>query len=215
MKFFKSTKQHAEYWKNRKIDWLSHYASTWTHPHRQMIIDKLKSFKWISIIEVGCACGPNLMRIISQFPRADVGGVDVNEDAIEAAKGIFTDALKGTGRSAWFKVNRGDNMMISDNATDVVLSDMTLIYVGPREIKKYLLEMKRVARNQIMLMEFHHKNPFKRFLLKWKSGYNAYDYKKLLSECGFFNIQVEKLPPEMWDNHDPQKTYAYLITAQK
>lgn len=215
MNLFKTTKQHAEYWKDRKINWIQHYASTWTHPHRQFIIDKLRKLKWISIIEVGCACGPNLMRILSHFPRADVGGVDINADAIKTAEGIFGNALKGTGRSAWFKVNKGDNIMISDNATDVVLSDMSLIYVGPSEIKNYLLEMKRVARNHIMLMEFHHKSFWKRLLLKWKSGYNAYDYVKLLRECGFFNIQVDKLPAELWDNHDPQKTYAYLITAQK
>lgn len=215
MQFFKTTKQHSDYWKNRKIDWIKHYAATWTHPHRQFIIDKLRTFPWVSIIEVGCACGPNLMRILSHFPRADVGGIDINEDAIKTAEDIFGNALKGTGRSAWFKVNSGDNIMISDNATDIVLSDMSLIYVGPTQIKKYLLEMKRITRNRIMLMEFHHKNPIKRWLLKWRSGYNAYDYRTLLKKCGFFNIQVEKLPPEMWDNHDPQKTYAYLITAQK
>lgn len=215
MNLFKSTKQHSDYWKNRKIDWIKHYAATWTHPHRQFIIDKLKTFRWISIIEVGCACAPNLMKIISQFPRADVGGIDINEDAIKTAEGIFREAFKGTMRGAWFKVGRGDNIMISDNATDIALSDMTLIYVGPGEIKKYLLEMKRITRNRIMLMEFHHKNPLKRLLLKWRSGYNSYNYKKLLDDCGFFNIQVEKLPPELWDNHEPQKTFAYLITAQK
>lgn len=215
MNFLKTTTQHANYWKDRKIDWLQHYAATWTHPHRQMIIDKLKTFPWISIIEMGCACGPNLMRIISQFPRADVGGIDINADAIKAAEGIFNEALKNTGRRAWFKVGKGDNIMMSDGSTDIVLSDMALIYVGPSDIKKYLREMKRITRNRIILMEFHHESPFKRLQLKWKSGYNAYDYKKLLAECGFLNIKVEKLPPELWDNHDPQKTYAYLITAQK
>ena len=215
MNIFKTTKNHTKYWKDRKINWIDHYAKTWDHPHRQFIIDKLKTFKWVSIIEIGCACGPNLMRIVSQFPRADVGGVDINEDAVKTAREIFADIFKGTLRGAWFKTNSGDDIMISDNSTDIVLSDMALIYVGPTQIKKYLLEMKRVTRNRIMLMEFHHRNPLKRFWLRFKSGYNCYNYKKLLSDCGFFNIQIEKLPPELWDNHNPQKDFAYLITAQK
>jgi ubiquinone/menaquinone biosynthesis C-methylase UbiE len=214
MKFFKTTQQHSQYWKDRKINWLEHYAVTWNHPHRQFIIDKLKTFKWISVIEIGCACGPNLMNIVSKFPRADVGGIDISEDAIKTARDIFADLYKGTLRSAWFKVGSGENVMISDSATDVCLTDMALIYVSRKDIKKYLLEMKRISRNRVMMLEFHHTNPFKRFWLKWTSGYNAHNYKKLLEECGFGGIEIEKLPPELWDNHEPQKTFAYLITAK-
>ena len=211
----KTTKDHISYWKNRKINWNDHYTATWDHPHRQFIIDKLKTWKWISVIEVGCASGPNLVKIVKEFPRADVGGVDVNEDAINTARSVFAEIFKNTLRGAWFKVNSADNMVISDGSTDIVLSDMALIYVDRKDIKKTLLEMKRVTRNRIMLMEFHHKSWLKRLALKLKSGYNSYNYKKLLEELGFHNITIDKLPPEMWDGHEPQKTYAYLITAQK
>jgi ubiquinone/menaquinone biosynthesis C-methylase UbiE len=215
LNLLKTTKNHTDYWANRKINWVDHYAKTWDHPHRQFMIDKLKTMRWVSVIEVGCACGPNLMRIVSQFPRADVGGVDINADAINTAREWFDQIFKGTLRRSWFKVNSGDDIMISDDSTDIILTDMTLIYVGPRKIKKYLAEMKRVTRNHIMLMEFHSRNPLKRLWLKLKSGYNSYDYRKLLEEQGFYNIQVDKLPPELWDNHNPQKDFAYLITAQK
>ena len=215
MNLLKTTKAHSKYWKNRKINWNDHYTATWNHPHRQVIIDKLKTWNWVSLIEVGCASGPNLIKIVSEFPRADVGGVDINEDAIETASKTFTELFKKTLRRAWFKVNSGDNIMISDDATDIVLSDMALIYVGKREIKNYLLEMKRVTRNRIMLMEFHHKSPLKRLVQKFKSGYNVYDYKKLLKSLGFRDITIDKLPPELWDNHEPQKTFGYLITARK
>jgi len=215
LNFLKTTDTHKDYWKNRKINWIDHYAKTWDHPHRQFIIDKLKTMRWISVIEVGCACGPNLARIASHFPRADIGGIDINPDAIATARAWFQDIFKGTLRRSWFKVNSGDDIMISDGSTDVILSDMTLIYVGPDQIKKYLSEMKRVTRNYIMLMEFHSRNPLKRLWLKWKSGYNCYNYKELLEGLGFYNISVDKLPPNLWDNHEPQKTFAYLITAQK
>jgi ubiquinone/menaquinone biosynthesis C-methylase UbiE len=189
-----------------------------------MIINKLRQFSWVSILEVGCASGPNLINIFRYFPHADVAGVDINEDAIETARKQFKEITKNWNQDyghvrvrqePWFKVNSGENIMISDGATDTILSDMTLIYVGRKDIRKYLGEMKRVTRNRIMLMEFHHKSWLKRLVFKLKTGYNAYNYKKLLEEMGFYNIQVEKLPPELWDNHEPQKTFAYLITAQK
>jgi ubiquinone/menaquinone biosynthesis C-methylase UbiE len=217
-----TTKQHHNYWENRKIDWDKHYTETWNHPHRQMITNKLKEWKWISILEVGCASGPNLIKIWGMFPRADVAGIDINPDAVKTAQRIF-DGLtqdwhkeyKNYRNRPWFKVNSGDNIMISDDATDIIMSDMTLIYIGSRGIKKYLKEMHRVTRGRIMLMEFHHKSWLKRFVFKLKTGYNAHNYKKLLTEVGFRNIEVVKLPPELWDNHEPQKTMAYLITAQK
>ena len=212
---FKTTKDHSKYWRERHINWNDHYTATWTHPHRQTIIDKLKTWKWVSVIEVGCASGPNLIRIIKEFPRADVGGVDINPDAVATARQVFAEIFKGSIRSAWFKVNSADNIGISDDATDIVLSDMSLIYVGRKDIKKTLLEMKRITRNRIMLMEFHNTSWWKRLVFKLKTGYNAYSYKELLDELGFHNITVEKLPPELWDNHEPQKTMAHLVTAQK
>jgi ubiquinone/menaquinone biosynthesis C-methylase UbiE len=219
-----TTKQHKDYWTDRKIDWDAHYTVTYDHPHRQAIIDKLKQWKWISILEVGCASGPNLINIFRHFPHADVAGVDVNADAIDTARkqfvGLTDDWNKYYGnvrvrQLPWFKVNSADNIMISDGACDIVMSDMTLIYVGRKDIKKYLMELRRVTRGRIMLMEFHHKNWLKRLVTKWKTGYNVHDYKKLLTEVGFHDIQVEKVTPEPWKEHEPHKSTAYLVTARK
>lgn len=217
-----TTKQHHNYWKNRKIDWNRHYTDTWNHPHREVICNKLRSWKWVSILEVGCASGPNLIKIWGQFPKADVAGVDINPDAIQTAQNIFRDLTKdwfkefGVRRVLpWFKVNSANNIMISDDATDIIMSDRTLIYVGSRDIKKYLLEMKRVTRNRIMLVEFHHKSWWKRLVCKLKTGYNAHNYKKLLEEIGFYNVEVEKLPKGLWGENDRHEDYNFIITAQK
>jgi ubiquinone/menaquinone biosynthesis C-methylase UbiE len=206
-----TTNRQLEWWKNRKIDWMKSYSETFNHPHRGFIIDKLKTLKWVSVVEMGCASAPNLIRIVNEFPRADVGGIDPNEDAIATANAIF----KTNKRAAWFKVGYGENIMMSDNSADVVLSDMTLIYVGRRKIIKYLEEMKRVSRKYVMMLEFHHRNPFVRFWMKLKTGYNVHDYVRLIDKCGFSDVQIDKLPPELWDNGEPQKTFAYLVTARK
>lgn len=205
----RTTKQHERYWKNRKINWDEHYTCTWDHPHRQMIIDKLKTFKWISIIEVGCASGPNLIRIAKEFPRADLGGVDLNPDAILTAMKIFEK------RGGWFRVGNGRDLMMSDESSDLVLSDMALIYVSRRYIKEHLKEMKRICRKGVLLFEFHHNSWWRRVVEKLRSGYNVYNYKKLLEDVGFYDVEVKKMPPELWNNHEPQKTFAHLIYAKK
>ena len=220
----KTTKQHKDYWTNRKINWNDHYTCTYDHTHRALIIDKLKQWRWVSILEVGCASGPNLINIFRHFAHADVAGIDINNDAIVTARkqfeGLTYDWNKQYGNVRmrllpWFKVNSGDNIMISDDATDVIMSDRTLIYVGRKDIKRYLSEMKRVTRNRIMLVEFHHKSWWKRLVCKLKTGYNVYNYKQLLEDVGFYDVKVEKLPTGLWGEHDRHEAFNYIITARK
>lgn len=206
-----TTNRQLKWWENRKIDWVKSYADTWKHPHRGFITEKLKKLKWISVVEVGCASAPNLIRIANEFPRADVGGIDPNPEAIATADTIF----KVNKRRGWFKVGTGENIMMSDNAADVVLTDMTLIYVGSGKIDRYLQEMKRVSRKYVMMLEFHSTSPWKRMWMKLKTGYNVHDFIKRMEKNGFADVSIDKLPPELWDNGEPQKTYAYLITARK
>ena len=115
---------------------------------------------------------------------------------------------------AYLKVNSGDDVMMSDDSTDVVLSDMCLIYVGPRKIKDYLNEMKRIGRHHVLLCEFHSDSWWNRMALRFNSGYYAYNYDKLLSKLGFYDIIKFKLREEDWPGGDPQKTFGYIITAK-
>ena len=138
-------KKHKKYWEDRKIDWNQAYMSTWDHPHRQMLVDILKKLKWGSLFEVGCACGPNLVKIVKEIPNVQVGGTDVSSDAIDLAKKTF--------QSAYLTVGSADDILMSDDSTDIVLTDMTLIYVS--QIDKAIKEIKRVARNYVLLCELH------------------------------------------------------------
>ena len=125
-----TTKQNADWWARRQIDWKSSYLDTWDHPHRSVISAILSNFSWLSLIEVGCGPAPNLINIIKKFKGRQLGGVDVNPEAIALAKKTFTDGL--------FKVCPGNDVMLSDKATDVTLTDMALIYVAPLKIDSYI-----------------------------------------------------------------------------
>lgn len=203
------TSNRKKFWAERKINWEEQYLSTWNHPHRALIISALKSFHWISLWEVGCGAGANLVRIVREFdPRESpkqLGGSDINPDAIAVA----SKALVG----ARFKVESPENILLSDSATDVVLSDACLIYIDPFKIKKAIKEMVRISRGHILLCEFHGKNLWERWLLRLRTGYNAYDYEKLLTDAGCYDIQIIKMPPQLWEGF-PWQPWGYVLLAK-
>lgn len=214
MRFFRTTKKHSEYWRNRVINWEESYTSTWNHPHRALICEVLKTIPlWKSIFEIGCGAGANLIKIFKTFEDVElvpglgkgpqVAGVDINGDAIKEAKRLFTNAN--------FKVRSGDDTRMSDSSTDVVLTDRVLIYVSPRDIDRYIEEIKRIGRKWIVLCEFHETSWFKRIKLRFVSGYFAHDYVKLLQRHGFYDIILYRIPISLW----PGDSYpSYIIKAK-
>ena len=205
MKLFNSTKQWTEWWARRKIDWKIHYMNP-NHPHRILITEILKNLKWLSLMEVGCGAGANLVRIVKFFPGRQVGGIDVNPEAIAFAQTQFTNAL--------LKVGSTENIPFSDYFCDVVLSDMCLIYVGPLKIKKHLEEIGRLARNFVIFCELHSPSVWQRFMIKWKEGQNVFNWPRLLEKNGFYDIQAYKIEKEFWPESDLQQKYGYIIVAR-
>jgi ubiquinone/menaquinone biosynthesis C-methylase UbiE len=201
----RTTKSQARYWQRRKIDWDEHYLRTWEHPHRYLITIALNTFEWRSLMEIGCGGGANLKNIIATLKGKQVGGIDINPDAIALCEKTFKGGV--------FRVGNADNLMMSDKSSDVLLADMTYIYVGPFKIGKHIKELRRVARKQIVLFEFHEKSWWKRILLYLKTGYFAHNWPKLLKKYGFYDIIVMKMPKEAWEP-GLQTKYAYLIKAK-
>lgn len=241
----KTTNQHAKYWRERQIDWNRAYTETYNHPHRQLIINQLKKWNWFSLFEIGCASGPNLLRIRQEFPKRDLGGMDINLSAIAEARRIDRQFMlilsKERGvllnkeeanlistifpnvrpnfkklSKEWFLERRdiNDGIFLSDNGVDVILTDMTLIYIGPFKIKKILREIKRVARFNIIFVEFYAKSFWQRLILWLKTGYFAYNWPKLLTKIGFYDIGLSRLTEKDWPGGNPQKDYAAIITAR-
>lgn len=200
-----STAHHKAYWQNRKIDWKTHYLDTYNHPHRLWLVEQLKTIRFSSLFEIGCGPGANLVPIGIVFPRVAIGGADVNPEAIALARETFPP-------QTLFEVGSGDNLMMSDDSTDVALSDMCLIYVSPLEIKRYLSEMKRIARRYIVLVEFYHPSFWERLKMTFAGRY-THDYPQLLENMGCSDIQVRKMPPELWPGAK-DNDFRYLIVAR-
>lgn len=205
MKLFNTTKRWVNWWEKRKIDWKEHYMNP-NHPHRILIAEILGHMNWLSLIEVGCAAGANLVQIVKKFPGRQVGGVDVNPEAIAFAETQFKGAV--------LKVCPADDLSFSDQSVDVLLTDMTMIYISPFLIDKHLTEFKRVSRNWVMFCEFHSDSLWQRLVVKWKDGYNVYNWSKLLEKNGFYDIQKYKIPKECWPESDLQQKYGYIIVAR-
>lgn len=207
MKLFRTTKDHSKYWENRKIDWQAHYMNP-DHPHRLLIAEVVRNLKWGCIIELGCGAGANLVQILnatkSRVPCI-VGGVDINPDAIALAQKTFIGGL--------FKTSPGDDVMMSDKSVDLILTDMYMIYLSPRRFKKQLKEIKRLAHNYVVLCELHSDKWQERLAVKWDSGYNMYNYKKLLQKNGFYDINMYKMPKEFWPG-GLQEKYCHIIVAR-
>lgn len=203
---FKTTKDHRQYWKTRKIDWKQSY---WTpeHPHRNRIVELLGNFDFHSVLEVGCAAGANLQRIHEVFPRADIGGIDWNADAIGTAKGLLP-------RASILQVGDATDIYLSSKGADILLSDMAFIYLDKRNFRKALKEAKRVARKGVIFCEFHHSRWVMRVFLKYAAGYFAYNFRRELEREGFYDIAMYKLTDEDWPGGEPQKTFAWIITAR-
>ena len=204
-RMFTKTRKNEKYWKNRKIDWKTAY---WTpeHPHRDLIIEGLKRFNFGSVYEIGCGAGANLYRIHQAFPHTQFGGMDINTEAIMFAKQALPLAQI-------LDVGVADNIFFSDKSIDVVLTDAAIIYIGKDKIDKVMKEISRIARNGVVLCEFHSKSRLKRLGLRWGSHFSAYDYEKLLTKYGFYDVKVKKIPKESWPIL-PWEKFGYIITAR-
>lgn len=198
-----TTKQFTKWWTERKIDWQEQYLKTWNHPHRYLITALIKEVPG-SVFEIGCGAGANLVNIVKNIPNIQVGGVDVNPEAIALAQQVLQGAM--------LKVNPGDDVMASDKCADTVLTDMTLIYVGPRKIKKYLNEIKRLGRKRVLICELHSTSFWKRLKLLLTSGHHAYDWPKTLKKHGFYDIDTYKIPKDMWP--DDNSPFRYIFVAK-
>jgi SAM-dependent methyltransferase len=203
-----TTDQWKHWWVNREIDWNQAYLSTWNHPHRQMIAAVLKTFSWFSLLEVGCGAGANMYQILKSYgeEQKQLGGIDISPSAIETAKKAFN--------GAFFKVGSVEDIMMSDNSADVVLSDMTMIYVGPNRINKAIKEIKRVARERVVFCEFHVASFIDRLKLRMSSGYHGYNYVRLLEKHGFYDVTLYKIPDEAWPGGDDKNRFRYIVVAK-
>lgn len=151
------TLEATEFWarpRDESSAWISNYQRSLQTRHRIIISRAIRECGATSVLEIGCHCGPNLLRIATDQPRVTrLLGYDVNEQAVEA------------GRRWAQSVGLGDRIQIEagtvpaatrhlpDRSFDVVLSCYTLAYIAPGDLAAMLWEMGRLAKHAMVIAE--------------------------------------------------------------
>lgn len=172
-------------WRNDAPDWVEEYVKSAQHPHRELILQALRDLSPVdSVLEIGCNAGPNLFRIQSIFPNAQLAGIDVNADAIARAKEWLPNMQ--------FEVASGTKIPFENKSFDVVLADAVLMYSNPEEFAQVLKEIDRVAKHGVVLMEWNSDKD------EIKDHHWARPYLQYLHEIGFKLVELKTLTREDW-----------------
>lgn len=175
------------------------FSDSWVNdPHRLHLADRIASFEPVrSILEVGCNSGPNLAVLSARFPDAMLHGIDINSRVVARAK-EFEKALN-MGKTPWtLMTGTADKLQrFPDRSIDIVMSDATLMYLGPRDINVALTEFARVAGKAIVLHEWH--DGQLNGGSKWWYAHWIHDYKTILESISVIEaVKVEPVPSGLW-----------------
>jgi ubiquinone/menaquinone biosynthesis C-methylase UbiE len=210
-----------EEWSTRHLheqSWIENYWKSRDHPHRHFLIEKISKYSPQTVLEIGCASGPNLYLAAKKLPKAEIRGIDINPLAVQ--KGNEWLAQEGIS-NVEIEVGRAQELNhFADRKFDVVFTDAVLIYIGPNEINHVVEEMLRIGK-VVVLNEWHIFNKMFAYLLSqyhymrsrnalFKSrsasrgfyvGHWARDYKTLFEKfVPEERICVTKLPKEVWND---------------
>jgi len=166
-------------------------------PHRKLLLDKIKELKPESILEVGCGAGSNLALIQKEFPNVKIAGLDINRFAI-------ANAVKHLG-NIQLVVGDAGNLPFEDKSFDMVITDVTLIYIPPEKIEKVKSELLRVAKRSILMVEFHREDFDKLGRIAFRHW--TRDYKKLFEGYKVETYKITDTDSFKWD------TIGYIITV--
>ena len=191
-------------WRNNGGSWVDEYISSADHPHRDLILKAIeKHFTPLdSILEVGCNAGPNLLRIVSVHPNADIAGIDVSEPAITKAKEILPEGE--------FKVASGTHIPFSKDYFEVGLADAVLMYADPHTMHRIAREFQRVLNKGLILVEWYDES--KEGVIK--DHHWARDYGLFMQDYGFTCVEEKQLTETDWP-HKTWHTHGRLFVFKK
>lgn len=189
------TKTDELYWRFRHFfnkRWAEKYISeeSLKNHQSQFLIEKISAYApFKSVLEIGCASGPNLYALSGRFPDAQFFGVDISKKAVEVGNAWMND--HGVKNVKLFTGKADKLERFPDKSIDIVLSVATLIYIGPDKIDRVIKEMIRVARKAIILIEWNSEKEHSYEFDHW-----AYDWKTMFKKHGETNISLTKLESE-------------------
>ena len=182
------------YWRHRAETygpgWAEHYWQSDTAPHRVALEAAVASCApFGSILEVGCACGPNLRRWRRQWPHTTLLGVDVSREMIRFGMDRFA----------------GDpdvHLWVEDYLTapflpmaDIITSCYALSYCDPAALPMVLDRCWKSTRKALILAEPMALDglpvgPCKDDIEEWR-----HDYLMALTDLGARSFEVRPVNP--------------------
>lgn len=133
--------------------WVQDYQGSVKRHDRTALVEILKGLEVSTLLEVGCHCGPTLVRFAQELPDLKMIGVDVNTEAITAGRAWV--AAQGLSSRIQLNAGRVPEMTASvpTGSCDVVLSCYALAYIAPADLDAVLYEMGRIASKAVILAE--------------------------------------------------------------
>lgn len=191
-------------WGNGCDDWIRGYRDSTDHPHRQILIEIISKYNPSNILEIGCNCGPNLYLLGKKFPNAEIIGIDINPLAVQKGNEWF---VQESILNVKLLQGKADELVqFRDESFDVVFTDAVLIYIGPDIIKRVIMDMIRVTRHVLILIEWHGEDQRRDpdglgvyYRGNWKRDYITL-LKNFVDEE---QIHVTKITQNIW----PEKTW--------
>jgi protein-L-isoaspartate O-methyltransferase len=185
------------------------YTTTTKHPHRQLLINAINQenpFK--KLLEIGSGSGPNLQLLAKKFPRAHFIGVDINKEAIK--KGQSWANKEGLINIELQVGQAGQLSQFSNKYFDIVVTDATLLYIGPDKIKKVLNEALRLAKKRVFLIELYQET---KKLSRYKNGHWIHNFPQIIKTIDpNAEVSTTKIPPDLWG--EPWETFGHLISIK-
>lgn len=153
----KATQDISDWWaRDRGAEtsrWVGNYQRSLQLPHRTRIVECIRALKASTLLEIGCHCGPNLVRLAKEFPTLQMIGIDVSAQAIEAGR-VW---VKADGLEDRIQLNVGripeSLSELPDRAFDVVLSCYTMAYLAPDDVDGVLYELGRLSTKAVIVVE--------------------------------------------------------------
>jgi len=136
------------YWANHHggAAWIAEYRGTVDVASRQWALEAVRTFGLArSVLEIGCHCGPLLRQLAALPGIRDVYGLDINAEAVAAAREDGLTAIVGGVPEALTR--------LSTRSIDVIVSSYCLAYVAPIDLPRTLGECLRIARMGLVLIE--------------------------------------------------------------
>lgn len=135
-------------------EWIGKYKTSLHAAHRNVIADIVTALQPETLIEVGCHCGPNLIRLAQDVPSlTELFGLDVNAQAV--AGGNQWASACGLSERVKMQVGRitEDTQGLTGGCADVVLTCYALAYLSAPDVDAALYEMGRLAARAVVIAE--------------------------------------------------------------